>query len=93
MKINLAIGTKKGAFILQGDRKTWTLSKPILFGNMVYHVVPDNREPNKILLATKTGHLGPTIFRSEDSGKTWNESSKPPRKIQKILNQLILFFG
>ena len=79
MKINLAIGTKKGAFILSGDRKTWTLSEPILFGNMVYHMVPDKRDPNKILLATKTGHLGPTVFRSEDAGKTWKEARSPPK--------------
>ena len=79
--INLAIGTKKGAFILQGDRKSdWKLSEPILFGNMVYHMVPDPRNKNIILLATKTGHLGPTVFRSDDDGKTiivYKKSSSP----------------
>lgn len=81
MQINVAIGTKKGAFILSGDqdRKNWSLSDPILLGNMVYHMVPDPRNKNKILLATKTGHLGPTVFRSEDAGKTWKESSNPPK--------------
>ena len=81
MNINLAIGTKKGAFILQGkqNRSTWKLSEPILFGNIIYHMVPDPRNPNKILIATKTGHLGPTIFRSNDSGITWVESSIPPK--------------
>jgi hypothetical protein len=79
MKINLAIGTKKSAFILSGDRKNWKLSEPILFGNIIYHMVPDPRKPNKILIATKTGHLGPTIFRSEDAGLTWKESSNPPK--------------
>lgn len=79
MKINVAIATKKGAFILSGDRKTWTLSDPILLGNMVYHMVPDPRKSGTILLATKTGHLGPTVFRSSDYGKTWKESTTPPK--------------
>lgn len=78
--IKLAIGTKKGAFILQGDSKSaWKLSEPLFFGNMVYHMVPDPRNKDKILLATKTGHLGPTVFRSEDAGKTWNEATTPPK--------------
>ena len=80
MKINLEIGTKKGWFILSADtnRNSWILSDPILLGNMVYHMVPDPRNKNKILLATKTGHLGPTVLRSDDAGRTWKESSKPP---------------
>ncbi|MGN2393556.1 WD40/YVTN/BNR-like repeat-containing protein, partial [Pelomicrobium sp. G1] len=26
----------------------------------------------------KTGHLGPTIFRSTDLGRTWKEAERPP---------------
>ena len=29
-------------------------------------------------MAAKTGHLGPTVFRSSNGGKTWKEASKPP---------------
>ncbi len=80
MSINLAIGTRKGAFILTGNRSSeWTLSDPILLGEIIYHMVPDSRNKNKILIATKTGHLGPTVFRSEDGGKTWKESTTPPK--------------
>lgn len=79
MVTNVAIATKKGAFILTGDKKTWKLSEPILFGEIVYHMVPDPRDKQKILIATKTGHLGPTVYRSDDAGKTWKESSHPPR--------------
>ena len=65
MSINLAIGTRKGAFILTGNRSSeWTLSDPILLAEIIYHMVPDSRNKNKILIATKTGHLGPTVFRS-----------------------------
>jgi len=29
-------------------------------------------------MAASTGHLGPTIFRSTDLGKTWKETNTPP---------------
>jgi len=29
-------------------------------------------------MAAKTGHLGPTVFRSSDWGKTWKEEARPP---------------
>jgi hypothetical protein len=29
-------------------------------------------------MASRTGHLGPTIYRSSDKGRTWKESTKPP---------------
>jgi photosystem II stability/assembly factor-like uncharacterized protein len=31
-----------------------------------------------MLIAAKTGHLGPTIYRSTNRGKTWKEASRPP---------------
>ena len=31
-----------------------------------------------ILAAARTGHLGPTIFRSTDRGRTWKEAAQPP---------------
>lgn len=31
-----------------------------------------------MLAAARTGHLGPTIFRSTNFGKTWKEATKPP---------------
>ncbi|MFV2015898.1 MAG: WD40/YVTN/BNR-like repeat-containing protein [Candidatus Heimdallarchaeota archaeon] len=31
-----------------------------------------------MLIAAKTGHLGPTIFISDNKGRTWTEAKKPP---------------
>jgi len=31
-----------------------------------------------MLAAARTGHLGPTIFRSRDRGRTWHEAQQPP---------------
>ena len=38
----------------------------------------DPRDLRTLLLAARTGHLGPTVFRSQDSGRTWQEARKPP---------------
>ena len=80
MTIKICIGTKKGGFILQGDsdRQIWKLSDPIYFGNVIYHFVCDKRNPQRMLIAGKTGHLGPTVFISTDGGVSWNESNQPP---------------
>ncbi|MBI4790785.1 MAG: exo-alpha-sialidase, partial [Chloroflexi bacterium] len=76
----LLIGTRKGAFILHGDkaREKWKLSDGMFVGNIINHIVMDPRDRQTILLCARTGHLGPTIFRSTDMGKSWKEASKPP---------------
>ncbi len=78
--VSLLIGTRKGAFILRGDRtrRTWKLSAPMFLGHIVHHLVLDPRDRRTILMAARTGHLGPTIFRSTDFGKIWKEATKPP---------------
>ena len=79
-RVALLIGTRKGAFILSSDslRRDWKLSAPIMLGNIVHHIVLDPRDRRTILMAARTGHLGPTVFRSADFGKKWKEAEKPP---------------
>ncbi len=38
----------------------------------------DPRDGRTLLAAAKTGHLGPTVFRSLDLGKSWEEAKQPP---------------
>src|SRR4030095_1845890 len=78
--VALLIASKKGGFILSTDarRRTWTVKGPIFLGNIVHHMMLDPRDRRTMLMAAKTGHLGPTVFRSTDLGKTWKEASKPP---------------
>lgn len=80
-KISLLIGTRKGAFILSSNetRKDWTLSDPIFLGHIVYHLVADPRNCKHLVMAAKTGHLGPTVYYSHDYGKTFVESASPPK--------------
>ena len=74
------IGTRKGAFALRGDarRRTWKLSGPQFLGHVIHHIVQDPRDPKVLLMGAKTGHLGPTVFRSTDRGRHWKEAGKPP---------------
>ncbi len=75
------VSTRKGAFFLRGDatRKAFTIEGPHLFGQIVHHVVLDPRDGKTLLAAAKTGHLGPTVFRSNDLGRTWHEAQRPPQ--------------
>ncbi|TLY23090.1 MAG: glycosyl hydrolase [Nitrospirae bacterium] len=76
----LLVSTRKGAFILRGDasRRTWTLTGPLFLGHVVHHLVLDSRDGRTLLMAARTGHLGPTVFRSTDFGKSWKEAERPP---------------
>lgn len=79
-RVSLLVGTKKGAFILSGGRgrRNWKLSDPVFLGHMVHHIVQDPRDSQTILMAARTGHLGPTIFRSTNFGESWEEAQIPP---------------
>jgi photosystem II stability/assembly factor-like uncharacterized protein len=78
--VSVLVGTRKGAFVLSSNSKrtTWKQSDPIFLGHIIHHFMADTRTPGVMLMAAKTGHLGPTVFRSTDGGATWTESSKPP---------------
>lgn len=80
MAPTLWVGTRKGAFALRADarRQRWKLAGPQFLGHIIHHVVQDPREPRSLLMAAKTGHLGPTVYRSADRGRTWKEAARPP---------------
>src|SRR5580658_2118270 len=75
----LLVGTRKGAWVLRTDaRDDWALDGPLMLGQIINHFVADPRQPDHLLIAAKTGHLGPTIFRSSDGGRSWTEARRPP---------------
>jgi photosystem II stability/assembly factor-like uncharacterized protein len=78
--VQLLVGSRKGAWIYRSDadRETWQVEGPIFLGAIIHHFTPDPREPGVLLIAASTGHLGPTIYRSEDGGKSWKEAERPP---------------
>lgn len=79
-RLVLLVATRKGAWLLHGDarRKTWRMDGPHFHGHIVSHLQLDPRDGRTLLAAAKTGHLGPTIFRSTDLGRRWKEAQQPP---------------
>jgi hypothetical protein len=74
------VATRKGAWIFHADaaRRQWRADGPHFLGHNVSHLVLDPRDGRTLLAAAKTGHLGPTVFRSTDLGRSWKEAARPP---------------
>jgi len=74
------VATRKGAWLFHGDgaRRSWRADGPHFLGHVVHHLVLDPRDGRTLLAAARTGHLGPTVFRSTDRGRSWTEAARPP---------------
>ncbi|HQZ45277.1 MAG TPA: glycosyl hydrolase [Usitatibacteraceae bacterium] len=79
-RLAVLVGTRKGLFILKSghDRRRWSMAGPHFLGQVVNHAVLDPRDGRTMLAAVRAGHLGPTVFRSTDAGRTWREAKRPP---------------
>jgi hypothetical protein len=75
-RVQLLVGTKKGAFIVESDatRSSWQVRGPACDGWPIQDISVDS--------ATGTWYagagspwFGPTVFRSDDQGATWTQSS------------------
>jgi photosystem II stability/assembly factor-like uncharacterized protein len=79
-RLVLLVATRKGAWLFHGDgaRRSWRVDGPHFLGHVVNHLVLDPRDGRTLLAAAKTGHLGPTVFRSTDLGRSWTEARRPP---------------
>jgi photosystem II stability/assembly factor-like uncharacterized protein len=79
-RLVILVATRKGAWFFHGDarRKAWRVDGPHFLGHSISHVQLDPRDGRTLLAAAKTGHLGPTIFRSTDLGRSWKEARQPP---------------
>ena len=75
-RILLLVGTKKGAFIVESDadRRSWSVRGPTCEG---YPIQDISRDPATGTLYAGGGSswYGPTVFRSDDLGETWTQSS------------------
>jgi len=79
-RVLLLVATRKGAWLFHDDprRRAWRVDGPHFLGHVVHHLVLDPRDGRTLLAAAKTGHLGPTVFRSTTLGRTWTEAARPP---------------
>lgn len=73
----LLAGTRKGLFIgrSDADRSSWSWDKPLFPMEEIYSAAIDTRGATPRLLAGATSpHWGPQVFRSDDLGRTWDET-------------------
>jgi hypothetical protein len=78
--VALLVGTTKGAYLLCADvaRERWRLAGPWFAGHPVDAVCLDQRSGAPRLLAGATSsHWGPSVFHSDDLGRTWQEPDGP----------------
>lgn len=75
-KVVLLVGTKKGAFILEGDgkRKNWDMRGPFCETWPINHMMAD--EAGTIYAGGGNEWFGPAVWKSDDLGKTWSHSSE-----------------
>src|SRR5918997_2584127 len=75
-RLEILLGTRKGAFILDGylSRRGWRVRGPFCETWPIHHLV---RSPSDGALYAAGGSewYGASIWRSDDSGETWSQSS------------------
>src|SRR3989304_9442897 len=77
-QVHVLVGTRKGAFIYTSDegRQKWEISEPIMPGWTVYHLTADSRrDPIRLYAGANHWAWGPSVGRSDDGGKTWEQRS------------------
>ncbi len=70
------VGTAKGLFTLTSGaaREAWTLAGPWFPGEEIYSAVLDCRAGrNRLLVGATSSHWGPSVYRSDDLGASWQE--------------------
>ncbi len=75
----LLVGTKKGAFIIEGsqERRRWKVRGPAFAGDSIMHMSFD---PRSGLLFAASGNpwFGSRVYRSRDFGHTWEDPKVGP---------------
>src|SRR5438552_18062617 len=78
MKTLVRVGTRKGAWCYTSAeaRARWDISEPIMPGWTVHHMSADLRHtPPRLYAAANHWAWGPSVARSDDGGKTWEQRS------------------
>lgn len=84
-KVRILVGTRKGTYIVESDRKRkeWKVVSQAHKGSEVFHVVADPRHPGHIYAGVNSWMWGPTVERSTNWGKKWEEIGTPLSPKQK----------
>ena len=72
----MLVGTRKGLWLGRStDRRTWTWEEPLFPMEEVYSCMVDTRgERPRLLVGSGSPHWGPHVYRSDDLGRTWQET-------------------
>ncbi|MER3444452.1 MAG: hypothetical protein C4333_10170 [Meiothermus sp.] len=57
----LLVSTHKGLYVLSQGEDGWALGQPLRLGEIVNDAVADPRPGGRLVVATRTGPLGPTV--------------------------------
>ena len=80
----LTVGTRKGLFIGHRRGGTWEFDGPHFNAQAVYSIGIDARRAvPRLLVGGDSEHWGPSVFHSDDLGRTWVEPPKPAVKFPK----------
>jgi photosystem II stability/assembly factor-like uncharacterized protein len=83
-EILLTVGTRKGLFIGRRHGGTWEFDGPHFNAQAVYSIGIDTRRAvPRLLVGGDSAHWGPSVFHSDDFGKTWTEPATPAVKFPK----------
>jgi photosystem II stability/assembly factor-like uncharacterized protein len=76
-RVALLVGTKKGGFVLEGDRtaSSWDVRGPLCEGWPI-HDMSWNPTTKSIYAGGGSPWYGPAVWRSDDLGNTWTHSSE-----------------
>lgn len=75
-RVELLVGTRKGAFILDSDasRREWRVRGPFCETWPIHHVIRSESD-GAVYAAGGNAWYGPSVWRSPDDGATWTQSS------------------
>jgi photosystem II stability/assembly factor-like uncharacterized protein len=75
-RVEVLVGTKKGAFILESDaaRQQWRVRGPFCETWPIHHFARAN--DGTLYAGGGNAWYGPSVWRSEDDGETWTQSSR-----------------
>lgn len=77
----ILLGTRKGAFVMEGDgtRRDFEAPRPAMLGRTCFHIVRDPFQRDVLLAGVRGPGEAPMVMRSEDAGVSWTAADEPPR--------------
>ncbi|MFG3281065.1 WD40/YVTN/BNR-like repeat-containing protein [Streptomyces sp. NPDC048111] len=81
-EVLLTVGTRKGLFLGRRREGAWEFDGPHFNAQAIYSVAIDTRHRSspRLLVGGDSAHWGPSVFHSDDLGRSWTEPKQPAVK-------------